>query len=107
MYTLLESEDTSCEMDVDVEEETTNVSTPYDIIVTLYQSSIPPSVSSSLLSLAPLLASLLKHSTNNTPESMNSKTLSKIHRRKRERKKKEKEEITRDSLNRDQKPDVC
>ena len=101
LYTLLESEDTSCEMDVDVEEETTNVPASSGIIVTPDRSSIPPPASSSSSSSS--IPSLLYHSTNNSPESMDSKTLSRKHRRKRERKKKKKEEMSRETLNRDQK----
>ncbi|KAI7852904.1 hypothetical protein BDC45DRAFT_570797 [Circinella umbellata] len=73
---------TSYEMDIDVYEEIMDVSGSPDIIVTPGQSSISPPWSSSLL-----LPSLLKHATNNTPRSMDSKNLSKKNRRKRERKK--------------------
>ncbi|KAG2220430.1 hypothetical protein INT45_000655 [Circinella minor] len=102
LYTLLECEDTSYEMDIDAEEEG-NMDVPgsSNIIVAPSQSSIlsPASSSASLLSLP----YLLKRVTNNTPQSMDSKTLSKKNRWKRERKKRKKEEISRDSLNRDQK----
>ncbi|KAI7858903.1 hypothetical protein BDC45DRAFT_594413 [Circinella umbellata] len=102
LYTLLECEDTSYEMDIDEEEEAnTDIPESSNIIVTQGQSPIPPLASSSALSLS--LSSLLKHATNNTPQSMDSKTLSKKNRRKQERKKRKKEEISRDSLNRDQK----
>ena len=76
LYTLLECEDTSSEMDIDAEEEAnTDIPESFNIIVTQDQSPIPPLASSSALSLS--LSSLLKHATNNTPQSMDSKTLSK------------------------------
>ncbi|KAI7859112.1 hypothetical protein BDC45DRAFT_553531 [Circinella umbellata] len=102
-YTLLECEDTCYEMDIDAEKEAnTDVLESSNIMATQGQSSIPPLASSSALSLP--VPSLLKYATNNTPQSMDNKTLSKKNIEGNENvKKRKKVEISRDSLNHDRK----